>query len=348
MGKNYYKILHLKESATEDDIKKAYRKLALRLHPDKNSSPEADEKFKEVAEAYDILIDKKKRKVYDLYGEEGLKGDANQESNRKYSYTFRTDPKSTFSQFFGSSSSFQKFFDFGFSDGSRLFTYQNESMVIEDPFKSFGSYDMRHGGLRSPTFKLHESTSKEKQNYQNSVEEHDVFVSLEEILTGCVKKVKVYRTVLLLNGSSAKEEKVFTINIPPGLKVGTKIAFQNESDKGKYKYASDIVFVIRDKPHPVFKREGCNLKYVAIISLKKALCGCEIEVPTLKGEKVKLNLINEILQPQTQKKLTGLGLPLSKDGSKKGDLIVSFDIRFPNSLPMYVKNILGEALPDRV
>jgi DnaJ homolog subfamily B member 5 len=74
MGKDYYKALGIAKTATDDEIKKAYRKLALKFHPDKNKEPGAEEKFKEIAEAYEVLSDKKKRDVYDKYGEEGLKG----------------------------------------------------------------------------------------------------------------------------------------------------------------------------------------------------------------------------------------------------------------------------------
>lgn len=73
MGKDYYKILGLPKSATDDEIKKAYRKLALKYHPDKNKAPGAEDRFKEVAEAYEVLSDKKKRDIFDQYGEEGLK-----------------------------------------------------------------------------------------------------------------------------------------------------------------------------------------------------------------------------------------------------------------------------------
>ena len=76
MGKDYYKILGLSRGAAEEDIKKAYRKMALKYHPDKNKSPGAEEKFKEIAEAYEVLSDKRKREIYDQYGEEGLKGNA--------------------------------------------------------------------------------------------------------------------------------------------------------------------------------------------------------------------------------------------------------------------------------
>ena len=74
MGKDYYKVLGLARNATEEDVRKAYRKMALRFHPDKNKSAGAEEKFKEIAEAYEVLSDKRKRDIYDKYGEEGLKG----------------------------------------------------------------------------------------------------------------------------------------------------------------------------------------------------------------------------------------------------------------------------------
>ena len=74
MGKDYYKILGIAKGASEDDVRKAYRKMALKFHPDKNKSAGAEEKFKEIAEAYEVLSDKRKRDIYDKYGEEGLKG----------------------------------------------------------------------------------------------------------------------------------------------------------------------------------------------------------------------------------------------------------------------------------
>jgi len=107
MGKDYYQILGVSKGAADDEIKKAYRKLALKYHPDKNKSAGAEEKFKEVAEAYEVLSDKKKRDIYDKYGEDGLKGGAGSGNNaNNYSYTFHGDPRATFAQFFGSSNPF--------------------------------------------------------------------------------------------------------------------------------------------------------------------------------------------------------------------------------------------------
>uniref|UniRef100_A0A915HWC6 J domain-containing protein n=1 Tax=Romanomermis culicivorax TaxID=13658 RepID=A0A915HWC6_ROMCU len=128
MGKDYYKILDVPRSANDDDIKKAYRKMALKYHPDKNKSPGAEEKFKEIAEAYDVLSDSKKKSIYDKFGEEGLKGGveggpgggaSGGPGAGGYHYTFTGDPREIFSQFFGGQDPFASFFSGG-PGGARI------------------------------------------------------------------------------------------------------------------------------------------------------------------------------------------------------------------------------------
>ena len=120
MGKDYYSILGISKNASDDEIKKAYRKLALKFHPDKNKSPEAEEKFKLIAEAYEVLSDKKKRDIYDQFGEEGLQGGGSNNhggysngSGPHFTYTFHGDPRATFAQFFGTDNPFEMFFNMG-------------------------------------------------------------------------------------------------------------------------------------------------------------------------------------------------------------------------------------------
>lgn len=274
MGKDYYRILGLTKGASDDDIKRAYRKLALKFHPDKNKAPGAEEKFKEVAEAYEVLSDKKKKDIYDTYGEEGLKGNTpgggGTGGQNSYTYTFHGDPRATFAQFFGNASPFQPFFEFG-SGNMNMFGVDDE-MDADELFSPLGGGGHRGGpggAFRSHSFNFHNSPNRNKDKPQDPPIEHDLYVTLDEINKGCTKKMKISRKVLQPDGTTKKEDKVLTINVKPGWKAGTKITFTKEGDQGRNKIPADIVFIIRDRPHAVFKREGSDIKYTARISLKE-------------------------------------------------------------------------------
>lgn len=236
MGKDYYKILGISKNATDDELKKAYRKFALRYHPDKNKSPDAEEKFKEVAEAYEVLSDKKKRDIFDTYGEEGLKGGVpgGQENygGGNFTYTFHGDPRATFAQFFGNTNPFQDFFGF------------------DDPFGSAVNENQHFVSFFSMSNDMNRTKSK-----QDPPIEYDLSVSLEKILTGCTKTMKITKKVMR-NGRFDREEKMLTIHVRPGWKEGTRITFSKEGDHSINKIPADVVFVIKDKPHRFFKREG--------------------------------------------------------------------------------------------
>ncbi|XP_037931994.1 dnaJ protein homolog 1-like [Teleopsis dalmanni] len=345
MGKDYYKILGINKNATEEEIKKAYRKLALKYHPDKNKSPQAEERFIEIAEAYEVLSDKSKRDIYDQYGEEGLKGGipggGNESGGGTNTYTFHGDPRSTFAQFFGSSDPFSFFFDNSGGGGIPHGTFQTQSMFDD------GEFTQMPGGLggafRSQSFNVQPNR---KRQAQDPPIEHDLYVTLEEIDKGCVKKMKISRMCHGADGNSRKETKVININVKPGWKAGTKITFQQEGDQKPGKIPADIIFIIRDKPHHLFKRDGNDLKYSAVISLKQALCGTLVQVPTLQGDRIGLNMQNEIIKPSTIKRVSGRGLPYPKEQNRRGDLLVSFDIKFPDTLHHDAKEVLNDLLPN--
>ncbi|UYV67329.1 DNAJB5 [Cordylochernes scorpioides] len=348
MGKDYYKILGIGKNASDEDIKKSYRKLALKYHPDKNKSADAEAKFKEIAEAYEVLSDKKKRDVYDKFGEDGLKqgGVPGPGGNGGVYHSFSGDPRETFRQFFGTDNPFESFFSFGGNPmgGSQgvYFTPMDNEMEIDGDM--FGFPGARPNPFRSQSFTAG-SPNRSKPQKQDPAVEHDLYVTLDDILKGCVKKMKISRRILSPDGrSSRREEKVLTINVKPGWKSGTKITFQREGDQNPNSIPADIIFIIRDKPHPHFKREGADIKYTAKITLKEALCGTIIEVPTLTGETVPLHF-TEIVKPTTVRRLQGKGLPYPKDPTLKGDLIVNFEIRFPENLTESTKQILWDCLP---
>ncbi|KAH8345291.1 hypothetical protein KR067_000577 [Drosophila pandora] len=354
MGKDFYKILGIDNKASDDEIKKAYRKLALKYHPDKNKSPQAEERFKEIAEAYEVLSDKKKRDIFDKYGEEGLKGgmpgpDGGSQPGG-YSYQFHGDPRATFAQFFGSSDPFGVFFGGGdnmFGAGGGGGGAHNEIFMNiggDDMFGGgFGGNPMA-GAFRSQSFNA-QAPSRKRQQTQDPPIEHDLYVTLEEVDRGCTKKMKISR-MASTNAGSQKEEKVLSITVKPGWKAGTKITFPQEGDRAPGKTPADIIFIIRDKPHSQFKREGSDLRYTAQVSLKQALCGAPVNVPTLQGDRIHVNTANEIIKPTTTRRISGRGLPFPKEPSRRGDLIVAFDIKFPDTLPPSLRNQLAELLPN--
>lgn len=178
--------------------------------------------------------------------------------------------------------------------------------------------------------------------------EHDLYLSLEEVLNGCVKKMKITRKVLnAADGKSFKrEDKVLTINVVPGWKAGTKVTFQHEGDRSSSSVPADIVFIIRDKPHQHFKREGTNIVYTAKVTLRDALCGCKVSVPTLSGGSIPIQM-SEIVKPNTQRRISGEGLPHPKETSKRGDLIINFDIKFPDFLTEPTRQIMYDVLPAK-
>eukprot|EP01088_Endostelium_zonatum_P012724 TRINITY_DN26991_c0_g1_i1.p1 TRINITY_DN26991_c0_g1~~TRINITY_DN26991_c0_g1_i1.p1 ORF type:complete len:350 (-),score=129.75 TRINITY_DN26991_c0_g1_i1:45-1094(-) len=349
MSKDYYKILGVERNATETDIKKAYRKGALKYHPDRNpGNKAAEETFKLIAEAYEVLSDKGKKDLYDKYGEEGLKaggpppgaggfggggfsGFGGQGGGAHFNFNPR-DANDIFAQFFGGRDPFSaaggrggrggggmpggfSFFDMGGSDNS----YSDGS----DEDMGFG----RSTGRRT----------------KDDTIESKLKVTLEELYTGVTKKRKVTKRIMDNSGRSTNVEKILEINVKPGWKTGTRITFPEEGDEAPGRVPADIVFVIQQEPHPVFTREGDNLIMVKNITLKEALTGTEITVKTIEGREVRLP-VRDVITPQYEKVLGGYGMPNQKQPHEKGNLIVRFNIEFPRTLTEQQRQVFRENL----
>jgi len=124
-------------------------------------------------------------------------------------------------------------------------------------------------GRRAQSFNIGGSPNKTRDfHQQDTAVEHDLYVGLEDIYKGCTKKMKISRNVISPDGMRRKEDKVLTINVKPGWKAGTKITFPREGDQTTGKIPADIVFIIRDKPHPLFKRENSDIRHTVKISLR--------------------------------------------------------------------------------
>ncbi|XP_075903883.1 dnaJ homolog subfamily B member 1-like [Nelusetta ayraudi] len=352
MGKDYYDILGIQKDASEDDIKKAYRKQALRYHPDKNKSPGAEDKFKEIAEAYDVLSDPKKKDIYDRFGEEGLKGGGGPPGGGgggggggpgNFSYSFQGDPHVIFEEFFGGRNPFGQFF--GGRNGGL-----DEDMDTNDPFTRFGmgggsgmgggfpsSFSSGMGGLGG-----HGSVVKKQQDPPVV---HDLQVTLEEVLAGGTKKMKISRKRLNPDGRTIRrEDKILEVQIKKGWKEGTKITFPKEGDETPTNIPADVVFVLKDKPHPVFRRDGSDIIYPAKISLRDALCGSTVSAPTLEGRTLSVST-TDVVQPGTKRRISGEGLPYPKRPERRGDLIVEYEVRFPERLSQSARDTIAQVLP---
>lgn len=182
-----------------------------------------------------------------------------------FSYTFQGDPHAIFAEFFGGRNPFEQFF--GGRNGG-----MDEEMDTDEPFARFGMGGGGMGGMggfpRSFSSGMGGHTSVVKKQQDPPVV-HDLRVTLEEVLSGCTKKMKISRKRLNPDGRTLrKEEKILEVQIKKGWKEGTKITFPKEGDETPTNIPADIAFVLKDKPHPVFKRDGSDIIYTAKISLR--------------------------------------------------------------------------------
>ncbi|KAK9674742.1 Molecular chaperone (DnaJ superfamily) [Basidiobolus ranarum] len=330
-------ILGVSKNDDEDTIKKAYRKQALKWHPDRNPDQKelADKKFKELAEAYEVLSDKNKRAVYDQYGEEGLKGSfgggggANGSSGG-----FPGGFPGSFGNMPGGAS-----FSFGSQGGSggfRPFTPSN----AEDIFKQFFGMNGMGGnfmdvdndaGFRG--FGGSNSRSGFQRSATKPVIQRQLPVSLEDLYKGTTKRLKVTKRLYdAASGMYTPTEKILSVNIKPGWKAGTKIRFSNEGDELPTGGAQDIEFIIEEKPHPTFKRESEHLVISLDINIIDALTGFTKSVQSLDGRTLTISNRTPVTSPGQEIRIPGEGMPISKQPGRKGDLIVRINVKFPAAL----------------
>lgn len=298
---DYYDVLQVAKNSTDVDIKKSYRKLAMKWHPDKNpdNSEEAASKFQQIGEAYDVLSDPQKRAIYDQYGYEGLRdGVPDENGETSGAYTYQRNAQEIFESFFGT----------------------------KNPFATFG--------FQSAPFS---SKLNKPGPAKGKAIVFELKCTLKELYNGCVKKFKITRKRFNENSELVDNEKEFLINIKPGWKKGTKVTFVSEGDEALNTIPPDIVFIIQEvaDSDKGYVRDGSNLIYTHKISLSDALTDCSLQVPTLDQRIISL-ACPEVVSPFYEKLIPGEGMPLSKTSSdsdkKRGDLIIRFHILFPKYL----------------
>ena len=308
-NEDYYKILGVNRQASHEELKKSYRSLAIKYHPDKNKDDkEAEEKFKKISEAYAVLSDTEKRKQYNSFGHAGFQQQYSREDIFK-----GFNPGDWFKEFgFGDenifSGSFSRRQGFGRKYGAGM----------EDIFGGFGQQSQR-----GPVLRRGDNIS------------YDLHVSLAESIFGAE------RLVAFNKGDGVAK---ITVKIPPGIQPGKKLRLAGKGhDSPNGGPPGDLLVTINVSPHPEIKREGYNLVRDMNLLPSEAILGTTITVETLDGSALKLK-VPPGTKSHTRLRVKGYGVPRLKGGAR-GDFYARLIINVPDTLTDRQRELL-EALAE--
>lgn len=350
--RDYYEVLGVTKSDSADTIKSQYRKLALKFHPDRNKSPEAAEHFKEISEAYAVLSDSEKKKLYDQYGHAGVGG-------RYSTEDIFSGARGNFDEVFSNfgSGGFDSIFEslFGRGGGFGGFSRQRGqdllhevSVSLDDVFRGKKlDIDVKknidcnscNGSGCAPGTKPETCPSCRGQGQVRVTRNmgFSTFVTVQSC-TKCNGDGKfISKPCSVCKGSGkTRGTKHLTFDLPAGIDSGDYV-INGEGESIQHGPSGDLIIRVRVMPHQHFKRDGADIFYDAKISIVDACLGKTIEVPTLeKPEKIK---IEEGTQPNTISKLKGKGLP-HMNSRGRGDQYVRFVIDIPTKLNKQQKELL--------
>jgi len=331
----FYERLGVAPDTSAEDIKKAYKKLAIKYHPDKNpNNPAAVEKFKEIGEAYEVLSNEEKRKMYDKYGKEGLKEGG-------FSGHSAHD---IFEQFFGGGG-------FGFFGGGHRGPRKGEDIVhelqvtLEDLYKGKTSKLSVTRNIVCNTCEGNGTKKGAAGGECKACNGRGIRLIVKQLGPGMIQQMQTVCQECGGRGEVIKEEdkckdckgkkvtkekKILEVMIDKGMRHGQKIVFAGEADESPGVEAGDIIFVIVERKHEVFKRNGNDLIMELTIPLIDALTGFSIPVKHLDDRQLLIKTEKgDIIKPGDARMIPGEGMPQHKRPFEKGNLYVVFKIQFP-------------------
>lgn len=342
-NRDYYEVLGVPRSATEDEIKKSYRTMALKFHPDRNpGNKEAEENFKEAAEAYEVLHDPQKRRVYDTYGLEGLRGSGFN------GFQGFDDIFSSFGDIF------QEFFSFGGSGRSRTaarpgndllydLTISFEEAVFgaekQIEVQTYISCDKCSGSGAEPGTR--EAVCPACHG-SGQVVQAQGFFRISATCTRCQGSGRVIVTPCnTCNGHGRVEHlKRVQVKAPAGVDSGTRLRLRGEGESGyRGGHAGDLYVRLTVEPHTFFERDGDNLYGKVSLPFTRAVLGDTIEIPTLDGKKS--IRIEPGTQPSSVIRFQGEGVPRLR-GYGRGDLFIEIDVKIPSRVNGRQEELLRE------
>jgi len=344
----YYDILEVKPESTETELKKAYRKLAMKFHPDKN--PDAGDKFKEISHAYEILSDPQKRKVYDEGGEQAIKEGGGRGGGGGFS-----SPMDVFNMMFGggmggmggrqSNKTKPMVHKMGvtleelYNGKTRKLAATRDILCSACDGKG-GSNVRSCTGCKGRGFKVHMQQMGPGMISQS-----------QEVCGECEGKGEVIppssRCKTCKGKKTKKDKKVIEIEIDKGAASDSRKVFYGEGDQEPGKEPGDIVIQLEEKEHSTFQRHGKDLTLRLDIDVSEALCGMRRSLKTLDNRNIALvTKPGEIIKQADIKMIKGEGMPTYRDPFNKGKMIIIFNITYPDKLdPAVAKKIL-QLLPQ--
>lgn len=348
--RDYYEVLGVSKSATPDEIKKAYRKLAMKYHPDRNHEPGAEDKFKEINEAYEVLSDEKKRATYDQFGHAGMDGAFGQGGGFSQGFTDFGDLGDIFGSFFGG----------GFGGGGSRRS-SNQPRQGQDRYMQMRIDFMDSIFGKTETISLDVDETCKHCNGSGAESPSDVqtcptchgsgyVMSQQRTPFGVIQQQsvcpdchgtgkKVTRACSHCHGKGYEHRRVkLDIKIPAGIQSGQQIRIPGKGERGTNGGPNgDLYIEIMVTPHPTFKREDNNIFIKVPISSIDATIGCTIQVPTVYGD-VELK-IPEGTQPNTKFRLKGKGV---KSRSGQGDEFLEVQVEIPRKVSRRERELYEE------
>jgi len=320
---NLYDVLGIDEEASESQIKRAYRKLSLKYHPDKNAGDdEAASKFQEVSHAYEILSDPDTRMLYDSGGEEAVK--KHQDAEKA--------PASPFDMFFGG--------------GNRGAANRGPNAKVDVPVSLADMYNGGEVSRRISRLRVCPGCSDKSKAKTDRCKScgrcpNEIKMVQRQMAPG----FSIQQQQEVPSKEKCKDEaKTLTATVEKGMKNGEEIVFERESEQRPGTIPGDVIFVLNQERHPVFTREGDDLKATVTITLKEALTGFRKTLTQLDGREIVVEDNGKVIKPNEVRKIKGEGMPVHNFPSQTGDLHVTFHVKFPKTLTDAQKEQLRELL----
>lgn len=333
----YYDILGVTKESTAAQIKKAYRKLAIKNHPDKGGDPE---KFKKISVAYDTLSDPEKKELYDKYGKEGVEQGGGGARNAD----------DIFSMFFGG----------GGGGGSRQRGPKKGKDVVH-PLK-VSLEDIYNGKV------VKISVNRQRMKYPKGMDKDKAVQTcpqcdgrgfvvqvrrmgpmIQQVQQQCPKCGGTGK-IVAKGVKQVKERKILEVPIDKGVKNGRKVKFDGESDEHPGLLPGDVIFVVQEKAHSRFKRKGADLLMSKEINLCESLCGTKFIVKQLDGRELLISTEpGKVIKPGEIMCVEDEGMPYEGNPYTKGNLFIAFDVKFPTdgTLTPQQMQVLESVLPPR-